>query len=142
MTESSSLPKELNMTQWVTFQEGQYIVERAFLTTPAGSAIPVEEAVLEVYEGPGGRRYLRGWGMIYPQGMVNLMEETETLDLLLDLGGAFKYRMSAPELSSGKVFSPAVRSLMRFYPSRPWEALERDDFEAAVEALTVIDAAG
>ena len=130
------------MTQWVTFQEGQYIVERAFLTTPDGSAIPVEEAVLEVYEGPGGRRRLRGWGMIYPQGMVNLMDETEALDLLIDLGGAFKYRLSAPELHSGKVFSPAVRSMMRFFPSQPWEALEQKDFETAVEALTVIDAAG
>lgn len=124
---------------WVPFEEGEYIVVDAFLTTPDGMAVGVEKAYIEVYKGPKGLRRLRGSGMIRPALMVELHEENDHLDLLLDLGGKYKYRLENPALHSGKVFAPDVNALFQFYPSEPWEKLSEPEYEEWVGRLNVLN---
>jgi hypothetical protein len=62
------------------------------------------------------------------------------LDLLMDLGGAFKYVLRKPILQAGKVFSPNVKSLLHFTPAAPLEPVDAADFEARVARLKIISA--
>lgn len=128
------------MEQWVPFGEGEYIVEQAFLASPEGSAVSLERAVIEVFTDRKGMRQVRGNGMVRPFFMVELHEETEDIDLYIDLGADFRYRMRKPVLQSGKVFSPAVQSLLQFYPRRPWEPLSGNAFSDCIAELSFLDA--
>ncbi len=124
---------------WIPFAEGRYAIARAFLvraSQPVG--IPLEEAVLEVAEGRAGRRSLSGRGRLRPLLLVELLEEGEDLELWLDLGAGFKYRMSAPRIQSGKVFTPGISSFLQFLPSRPWEPVEEPEFERFVSRLRLL----
>lgn len=124
---------------WIPFEEGEYIVVGAYLTTKDGSAVKVDEGYIEIYKGPKGGRRLRGSGMVRPALMVELHEENEEIDLLLDLGGKYKYRLENPAIHSGKVFAPDVNALFQFYPSSPWEKISEAEHRELVEGLHVLN---
>ncbi len=116
------------MEQWVPFAEGEYLVESAFLATPDNTALDLEKGVIEVFQDAGGRRQLRGSARVRPYLMVELMEENDAVDLILDLGDEFKYRLPRPTLRSGKVFSRDVKAVVQFFPTRPWEPIARETY--------------
>ncbi len=126
------------MEQHIPFQKGQYLTEKAFLTAGDDSAVLFEDAVIEVYLTADGKRRVRGSGLIRPFLMVQLMEEKEEIDLMIDLGGAFKFVMKDPVLQSGKVFSPDVVATVLFYPSRPWVQMDEGEFEELYKRVTFI----
>ena len=64
--------------------------------------LKLEDNVIEVVEGKGGKRRLNGRGRVPNVLVMELLEEGQELDLLLDLGGEFKYRLRAPGLQGGK----------------------------------------
>jgi hypothetical protein len=111
------------MVQWVPFGEGEYIVEEAFLAAPDNTGLNLEQGVIEVFQDGAGQRHLRGHARGRPYYMVQLMEENDTVDLILDLGGEFKYRLPQPLLRAGKVFSPDVKAVVQFSPTVAWEPL-------------------
>jgi len=116
------------MTEWVPFENGEYIVLDAFLMTSDQQAAAIEKAYIEVSTGPRGRRQIMGKGMIRPFLIVELHENNDVIDLVIDLGGSFKYRLRKPILKSGKVFSPAVNALLQFFPSMPWEQISESKY--------------
>lgn len=117
------------MAEWIPFAEGRYRVEQAVLLGAGGGGVELEDAVIEV-AGPAGRRRLRGWGRVPNERLVRLLDESDELDLVLDLGGEFKYRMRAPRIQGGKVFAPGVKSFIQITPEAPWEELSEADFTA------------
>ncbi len=128
------------MEQWVPFREGEYLVEEAFIMAPDGKAMPLENSMIEVFEDEAGLRHLRGRGMGRAYHLTLLMEDADHVDLMLDLGGEFKYRMPDPEVHSGKIFSPDVRSIIQFGPSTPWEAISEADYAAIRLGRRLLDA--
>ena len=96
------------MDNWIPFVEGEYRVEQTFLVAANHSAVIVEDVIVEIYSGQRGQRFLRGRGRIRNILMVELLEESDDLDLLLDFGEEFKYRLKGPNLQAGKVFSQIV----------------------------------
>ena len=117
------------MNQWIPYREGEYLVARAFLVSPDGAVEPIENAVIDIYADATGMRHLRGSGRVENVNVVELLEDHNALDLIMDLGEDIIYRLPAPELKAGKVFTPGVRSTMQFSPTVPWypmtpEALE------------------
>jgi len=126
------------MTNWIPFVEGEYAVEQALIIAPDNRAVVVEDAVIEVYAGPQGQRYLKGSGRIQNILLVELLEDTDDLDLILDLGDEFQYRLSKPELQSGKFFAPDAKSSLQFRPSAAWEQIPQDDFEQLISRLEII----
>jgi hypothetical protein len=66
---------------------------------------------------------------------VELLEENDDLDLILDFGGEFKYRLKTPEISAGKVFSPNVKSSIQFTPSTPWHQIPESEFDVLLSQL-------
>ena len=126
------------MTNWIPFVEGEYAVEQAFIVAADNRAVAVEDAVIEVYAGLQGRRYLKGSGRIQNILLVELLEDSDDLDLILDLGDEFQYRLSKPELQSGKFFAPDAKSSLRFRPSTAWEQIPQADFAQLISRLEII----
>ncbi|MEJ2728346.1 MAG: hypothetical protein P8185_07540 [Deltaproteobacteria bacterium] len=127
------------MANWIPFAEGEYAVEQAFIIAPDNRAVMIEDAVLEIYAGPQNQRHMKGSGRVQNILLVELLENTDDLDLILDLGDEFKYRLSKPWLQSGKFFAAGTRSSLQFRPSSPWEQMPRADFEQLISALEFID---
>jgi hypothetical protein len=123
---------------WIPFVEGEYIVERAFIIAPDGRAVAVENAFIEVYAAPGGDRHLQGSGRLCNILLVELLEDHDDLELILDLGDEFKYRLIKPDLQSGKFFSPDAKSTLKFRPSAPWEQIPQADFDKILSRLKIL----
>ena len=127
------------MANWIPFAEGEYAVEQEFIIAPDNRAVMIMDAVLEIYAGPQDQRHMRGSGRVQNILLVELLENTDDLDLILDLGDEFKYRLNKPWFQSGKFFSAGTRSSLHFRPSTPWEQISRADFELLICALEIID---
>jgi hypothetical protein len=127
------------MTDWIPFEEGEYWVAHAFLVSSDKSAMALEDPVIEIVKGSQGKRYLKGQGMVCNLMVVELLEENDALDILLDLGGEFKYHLQAPQISAGKLFVPDVKSTLQFAPQQPWCQLSVEAFVKEVGKLKRID---
>lgn len=126
------------MPNWIPFLEGEYAVDRAFIVAPDDRAMVVENASIEVFQVSGGRRQLKGSGRIRNMLLVELLEDSDDLDLILDLGDEFKYRLKKPELQSGKFFAPDAKSTLHFRPAVPWEQIPQADFEGLISQFKVL----
>jgi hypothetical protein len=124
--------------QWIPFAEGRYLAERAVLIDADGATgVELAETIIEVFEGRGGRR-LQGCGRLHTALLVRLLDENEDLDLLLDLGEEFKYRMRQPKIQGGKVFNPGTSAFIQFLPSTPWEQVPEDDFNFLMSRVRIL----
>lgn len=126
------------MAEWILFGEGLYRVERAVLLSKGGNGVEVEEAVIEVREDPRSGRRLRGRGRVRNVLLVQLLDEGEDPDLVLDLGGEFKYRLNRPEIQGGKVFTPGIKSFIQFLPRQPWEQVPEAEFNALMSRARIL----
>jgi len=126
------------MGEWIPFAEGRYLAERALLLAVDERAVELEETVIEIAEGPGGRRRLSGRGRAPNALVVELLEEGYELDLLLDFGGEFKFRLPAPAIQGGKVFAPGVKSFVQFVPRSPWEPVAEADFNSLMTRIRIL----
>ncbi len=123
------------MDEWIPFKEGDYVVERAFLLAPDESAVPLEDAVIRVFQDSRGKCHMSGSCRVRNILLVGLLDDHEYIDLALDLGAEFKYLLKDPILKGGKVFSPDVKSSLQFVPRHPWEQIQEDEFEALYARL-------
>jgi hypothetical protein len=128
------------MKQWIPFGEGEYLVEQAYLMTPDQSAVMLEDSFIKVYTDATGMRQMNGRCFVQNYLVVELLENNDRIDLLLNLGGEFKYLCQEPLLHAGKVFAPKVKASLQFTPSRPWNPLLADDFDEKVSRLRFISA--
>lgn len=126
------------MTQSIPFREGTYIIEAAYLITPLNRSLELTKGVLEVYRDALGTKHLRGRAFVHNILMVALLEDEESLDLILDLGLGFRYRMPQPTLQAGKVFEPRTRSIVHFAPSAGLVPLADADYEALISTATLL----
>ena len=116
------------MEQWIPFEAGSYRVDRACAATPVHSAVSLEQVVIKISEGPNGIRSLSGSCLVRPYLLVELSEDSETIDIILDFGEGFVYRLPRPRISAGKVLSPGVKATMQFFPVTPWARLPASDY--------------
>ena len=127
------------ITNWIPFAEGEYIVDQALIIAPDERAIVIENAVIEIFATAEGQRHLKGNGRIQNILLVDLLEDSDDLDLILDLGDEFKYRLKKPELQSGKFFAPDAKSSIQFRPSEPWEQIPPANYEKLISKINRID---
>ena len=126
------------MDNWIPFGEGEYGVEQALLVAATDTAVAVDNVVIEVYEDQQGNRHLKGRGRIRNILMIELLEDSDDLDLLLDFGGEFKFLLKEPMLQSGKVFSPDARSVLLFIPQAPWQQVPPTEFDDLMSRLRLL----
>jgi len=126
------------MDNWIPFAEGEYLVDQALLVADNQNAMLVEDAIIEVYSDQRGQRYLKGRGRIRNILMIELLDDSDDLDLLLDFGDEFKSLLKVPNLQSGKVFSPDVKSILQFTPQTPWLQLPLDKYDRLLSRLQIL----
>jgi hypothetical protein len=126
------------MNNWIPFPDGEYLVEQALLVTGEDRAVSVEDVIVEVYSDQQGQRYLRGRGRVRNILMVELLEDSDDLDLLLDFGEEFKFMLKGPNIQVGKVFSPDVKSALQFTPKIPWHQIQQTEFEGILSRLLIL----
>lgn len=116
------------MSDWIPFEDGRYRVEEAILIAANGAAVIMEKAYIEIFTGKNGKRWLKGGSLVQNFLMVELLDESDTLDILLKLNEEFKFILRKPEIQAGKVFAPDVKSSLKFMPSVPWEPVTAEKF--------------
>ncbi len=126
------------MKDWIPFENATYLAEQAFLVAEDNSAVLLEQTIINVYTGSGGKRSLSGTGLVRNILLVELLEENDDLDLILDFGGEFKYRLKTPEISAGKVFSPNIKSSIQFTPTAPWHQIPESEFDVFLSQLNFL----
>jgi hypothetical protein len=126
------------MENWIPLAEGEYLVEQALLVAANESAVAVDDVVVEVYADQRGQSYLKGRGRVRNILMVELLEDSDDLDLLLDFGDEFKFLLKEPILKAGKVFSPDVRSVLQFFPQTPWRQVPQTEFDDLMSCLRLL----
>jgi hypothetical protein len=126
------------MINWIPFSDGEYLVEQALLLAGQDHAVSVEGVIVEVYSDRQGQRYLRGRGRVRNILMVELLEDSDDLDLLLDFGEEFKFLLKEPNLQVGKVFSPDVKSALQFTPQIPWRQIQQTEFREILSRLHIL----
>ncbi len=126
------------MDNWIPFGEGEYLVDQALLVATDDRAVAVDNVVVEVYEDQRGHRHLKGRGRIRNILMIELLEDSDDLDLLLDFGDEFKFMLKEPILQAGKVFSPDARSVLQFIPQTPWQQIPPDEFADLMSRLRLL----
>jgi hypothetical protein len=130
------------MAHWINIEEGTYRVEAAFLMTPAYTAVPLEDAIIEVYLDSRRERRLRGRAMVINVHLVELLEDHDDIDLLLDLGDDFKFLAKIPTISAGKAFSPDVKALLHFVAQGPLEKLSGPEYQEILSRLDLVKGLG
>ena len=128
------------MIDWIPFEEGKYLVERAFLVTPQNEAVALENPYIEVFTGRSGKKMMTGGCLVLNVLMIKLLEDHDDLDMVLDLGGEFKYFLKAPDIQGGKVFAQDVKSSIRFTPRAPWKKLLEVEFDKRLSRMKMISA--
>jgi hypothetical protein len=116
------------MSNWIPFENASYLAEQAFLIAEDHTAVALEKTAITVYTGKGGKQHLKGSGLVRNVLVVELSEEKDDLDLILDFGNEFKYRLTAPMITAGKVFAPDVKSTLQFVPTSPWQQIPESSF--------------
>ena len=129
-------------TDWIPFEEGKYLVEQAYLVSASDRALKLENPSIHITTGRAGRKHLQGIGRVRNILVVELLEDTDALNILIDLGGEFTYILEMPQIQAGKVFSPDVKSTLRFSPVSPWKQLPRTEFNRRLKILELIDGKG
>jgi hypothetical protein len=122
----------------IPFDEGEYLAEQSFLMNPEFSAVELYRTVIRIFLDRVNDKRMNGRCFVQNILMVELLEAGDELDLVIDFGGEFKYILRNPELKSGKVFSPDVKSVLHFSPRLPWEQISLTEFEKLLSRLSII----
>jgi hypothetical protein len=125
----------MNMENWIPFEEGEYLVDQAFLVAPDNSAVELNDTVVKIYRGPKGKYQMNGTGLVRNVLLVELLENCDDVDLVLNLGEEFKYIIKTPVLKAGKVFAPDVKAMLQFFPCKAWEKIPQAEFENLLSQL-------
>jgi hypothetical protein len=126
------------VTDWIPFEDGRYSVPEAFLLTSGNAAVTLHRPYIEIFTGRTGKRWLKGGSLVQNFLMVELMEDSDDLNILINAGEGFGFLMQSPEIQAGKVFSPSVRSSLKFMPTKPWLPLTPTEYRQMKSTITLI----
>jgi len=126
------------MDNWIPLGEGEYLVEQALLVTEDDKAVAVDDVIVEIYADKRGQRHMKGRGRVRNILVVELLEDSDDLDLLLDFGDEFKFLLKEPNLQTGKVFAPDARSVLQFIPQSPWQEVVPDAYADLMTRLRIL----
>jgi hypothetical protein len=126
------------MDNWIPLGEGEYLVEQALLVTEDDKAVAVDDVIVEIYADKRGQRHMKGRGRVRNILVVELLEDSDDLDLLLDFGDEFKFLLKEPNLQAGKVFAPDARSVLQFIPQSAWQEVVPEAYADLMTRLRIL----
>jgi hypothetical protein len=109
--------------------EGLYDVDRAYLVDPSGRRLELRGASFEIFADARGRKGLRGRSFVNNVAFVGLLEDADTVDLVLSFFDQYFLRLEDPVIQAGKVFEPETESSLVFREGKRTSFITREHFE-------------
>lgn len=109
--------------------EGLYEVDWACLVDPLHRRLELRRASFEIFADAQGRRHLRGRSFVNNVAFVELLEDTETVDLVLSFFEEYFLWLQNPVIQAGKMFTPETESSLIFREGRRTSFITREQFE-------------
>jgi hypothetical protein len=109
--------------------EGLYEVDRAYLVDPSHRRLELRSTTFEIYADAQGRKHLRGRSLVTNVAFVDILEDAETVDLVLSFFGDYFLWLEDPVIQAGKMFTPKTESSLVFREDRHTSFITRERFE-------------
>ena len=109
--------------------EGLYEVDRACLVDPSRRRLELRAASFEIFADAQGRKGLRGRSFVNNVAFVGLLEEADTIDLVLSFFDEYFLWLENPVIQAGKMFEPATESSLVFREGKRTSFITREQFE-------------
>jgi len=118
---------------------GDYQVAAAYLFAPQTyMATPVHQAVICVTDRNGPSQVSSGWGQICTAHMIAMLEDSEKLSLIIDMGAGYRFIIDDPGIRSGKAIGANAVSTFHFHPRQPIRPLNKNQYAAETKRLQLI----
>ena len=98
----------------IDLPEGLYEVDQAYLVDPNRNRLPLRGATFEIWLDKQGRKQLRGRSFINNFAFVEMLGDTETVDIVLSFFDDYFLWLREPVIQVGKVFEPDTESSLIF----------------------------
>ena len=109
--------------------EGLYEVDRAYLVDPAHRRLELRSTTFEIYADAQERKHLRGRSLVTNVAFVAILEDTETVDLILSFFGDYFLWLENPVIQAGKMFTPDTESSLIFREGKQTSFITREQFD-------------
>jgi hypothetical protein len=109
--------------------EGLYEVDRACLVDPSHRRLELRGAAFEIYADAQGRKHLRGRSFVTNVAFVDILEDTDRVDLVLSFFGEYFLWLENPVIQAGKMFTPETESSLIFHEGMQTAFITRERFE-------------
>ena len=109
--------------------EGLYEVDRAYLVDPSHRRLELRRTTFEIYADAQARKHLRGRSLVTNVDFVDILEDAETVDLVLSFFGDCFLWLEDPVIQAGKMFTPETESSLIFREGRQSSFITRERFE-------------
>jgi hypothetical protein len=109
--------------------EGLYEVDHAYLVDPSHRRLELRSTTFEIYADAKGEKHLRGRSLVTNLAFVAILEDVETVDLVLSFFGDYFLWLEDPVIQAGKMFTPETESSLIFSEGRRTSFITRDQFE-------------
>ena len=122
------------------FKPGNYIIDEAYIIPSGkfGVAVVIANSVLDVELDPKGKTIVNGYGFARNVSLVELLENHQDFDIIINMGDGFCFYLEKPIINAGKVFSPNVRSVIRFTPTNSFTQIPDEEFAEIKSKLKLI----
>ena len=109
--------------------EGLYEADHAYLVDPSRRRLELRSATFEIYADAQGRKHLRGRSLVANVGFVEILEDTDRVDLVLSFFGDYFLWLEDPVIQAGKMFTPETESSLIFREGRQTSFVTQEHFE-------------
>ncbi len=125
------------MSSECPFKPGSYIIEEAYIVSADSldAGVEITDSVLDVLLDPRGNAFVDGHGLVHNVSLVNLLENYQEFDIVMNMGEGFCFYLRRPVINAGKIFTPGVKSILRFTPGDSFDSISDEKFYEIKEKL-------
>ena len=98
----------------IDLPEGLYEVDQAYLVDSLRNRLPLRDVSFEIWKDKRKRKQLRGRGYIRNLAFAEMLEDTDSVDLVLCFFEDYYLWLKEPIIQVGKVFEPTTESSLIF----------------------------
>ena len=112
----------------IDLPEGLYELDQAYLVDANKNRVPLRSATFEIWLDKQGRKQLRGRGFIKNIDFVEMLAETENVDIVLCFFEDYFLWLKEPVIQAGKVFEPNTESSLIFSVNEHISSISQEQF--------------
>ena len=112
----------------IDLPEGLYEVDQAYLVDAQRNRVPLRSVTFEIWLDRQGRKQLRGRSFIKNIDFVELLAETERVDIVLCFFEDYFLWLKEPVIQAGKVFEPNTESSLIFSINEHISSISQEQF--------------